>query len=233
MAIFMRILAIDTSCGAASAAVVDGLSRQTLARLSRPMAQGHAEALGPIVERVMGEADGGFASIDAIAVGVGPGSFTGIRIGLAMARAIALTLEVPIIGVSTLVAFAAPLLEHPRPGVIVSAIDAKHGGVYFQAFESSGRPLFAARAASLREAVRAIGAGPARLAGDGAEAFALEARRAGLVCDASGAAAYPDIVAIARVALASNPGDCPPRPLYVKPPDARPTTGDPIARVEG
>jgi tRNA threonylcarbamoyl adenosine modification protein YeaZ len=228
----MRILAIDTSCGAASAAVVDGLSRRTLARLSEPMAHGHAEALGPIVERVMREADGGFASLDAIAVGVGPGSFTGIRIGLAMARAIALTLEVPIIGVSTLVAFAAPLLERPRPGVIVSVIDAKRGGVYFQAFESTGRPLFAPRAASPRDAVKAIGAGPARLAGDGAEAFALEARRAALACDASGAAVYPDIVAIARVALASDPGDCPPSPLYVKPPDARPTTGGAIARVE-
>jgi tRNA threonylcarbamoyl adenosine modification protein YeaZ len=229
----MRILAIDTSCGAASAAVVDGPSRRTLARLSEPMAHGHAEALGPIVERVMREAGGGFASIGAIAVGVGPGSFTGIRIGLAMARAIALALEVPIIGVSTLVAFAAPLLEQPRPGVIVSAIDAKHGGVYFQAFESSGRPRFAPRAASLRDAVRLIGAGPARLAGDGAEALAQEARRAGLACDVSGAAAYPDIVAIARVALASNPADCPPTPLYVKLPDARPTSGGAIARVDG
>jgi tRNA threonylcarbamoyl adenosine modification protein YeaZ len=233
MAISMRILAIDTSCGAASAAVVDGLTRQPLTRLSEPMAHGHAEALGPIVERVTREADGGFASIGAIAVGVGPGSFTGIRIGLSMARAIALTLEVPIIGVSTLVAFAAPLLELPRSGVIVAAIDAKHGAVYFQAFESSGRPLFAPRAASPREAVRSVGAGPARLTGDGAAAFALEARRAGLPCDSSAAAAYPDIVAIARVALASSPDECPPRPLYVKPPDARPKAVGAVARVDG
>ncbi len=229
----MRILAIDTSCGAASAAVVDGLSRQPLARRSEPMAHGHAEALGPIVERLMREVDGGFASIGAIAVAVGPGSFTGIRIGLAMARAMALTLEVPIVGVSTLVAFAAPLLDDPRPGVIVSAIDAKHGGVYFQAFESNGRPLFAPRVDSVREAVRAVGAGPVRVAGDGAPAFALEAQRYALACDASGAAAYPDIVAIARIGLASNPRDCPPRPLYVKPPDAKPTNAAAIARVEG
>jgi len=229
----MRILSIDTSCGAASAAIVDGLTRQPLARRSEAMAHGHAEALGPIVESVMLELDGGFASIDAIAVAVGPGSFTGIRIGLAMARAMALTIEVPIVGVSTLVAFAAPLLDEPRSSVIVSAIDAKHGGVYFQAFESSGRPLFAPRVANLREAVRAIGGGPVRMAGNGAEAIALEAQRAGLACDASGAAAYPDIVAIARIGLASDPSDWPPRPLYVKPPDAKPTNAEAFARVEG
>ncbi len=229
----MRILAIDTSCGAASAAVFDGSTRQPLASRVEPMAHGHAEALAPIVESVMREVEGGFASIEAIAVAVGPGSFTGIRIGLAMARAMALTLDVPIIGVSTLVAFAAPLLDDPCPGVIVSAIDAKHGSVYLQAFEPSGRPLLAPRIASLRDAVRAIGAGPARVAGDGAEALALEAQRAGLACDASGAAAYPDIVAIARIALASDPETCPPRPLYVKPPDAKPTNADAIARFEG
>ncbi|MGD0639891.1 MAG: tRNA (adenosine(37)-N6)-threonylcarbamoyltransferase complex dimerization subunit type 1 TsaB [Roseiarcus sp.] len=229
----MRILSIDTSCGAASAAVVDAASRQALAFRSEPMTRGHAEALGPIVESVMRAADDGFASLGAIAVAVGPGSFTGIRIGLAMARAMALTLEIPVIGVSTLVAFAAPFLDEARPGVIVSAIDAKHGSVYFQAFESSGRPLFAPRIASLRDAVKAIGAGPVRVAGDAAEAFALEARRAGLPCDSFVAAAYPDVVAIARIGLVSDPGESAPRPLYVKPPDAKPTAGDAIARAEG
>jgi tRNA threonylcarbamoyl adenosine modification protein YeaZ len=228
----MRILSIDTSCGAASAAVVDAASRQALAFRSEPMTRGHAEALGPIVESVMRAADDGFASLGAIAVAVGPGSFTGIRIGLAMARAMALTLEVPIVGVSTLVAFAAPLIDEQRPGVVVSAIDARHGAVYFQAFEASGRPLFEPRIASLRDAIRAIGAGPARMAGNAAGALALEGSRAGLACDAS-AAAYPDVVAIARIGLASNPRDCPPRPLYVKPPDAKPTSADAIARVEG
>jgi tRNA threonylcarbamoyladenosine biosynthesis protein TsaB len=229
----MRILAIDTSCGAASAAVVDGPSLQALARRSAPMTQGHAEALGPMVKDVMAEIEGGFPSIGAVAVAVGPGSFTGIRIGLAMARAIGLTLGVPVVGVSTLVAFAAPLLDEAVPGVIVSAIDARHGGVYFQVFESSGRPLFEPRVAILRDAARAIGAGPARLAGDAAAALAAEGQRAGLVCDASGAADYPDIAAIARIGLAANPADWPPRPLYVKPPDAKPASGVAIQRREG
>ena len=71
------------------------------------------------------------------------------------------------------------------------------------------------------------------MAGNAAEALAIEGQRAALACDASGAAAYPDIVAIARIGLASDPRECPPRPLYVKPPDAKPTNADAIARVEG
>ena len=229
----MRILAIDTSCGAASVAVFEGATRETLASGVMPMRLGHAEALAPLAERVMADVDGGFPSLDAIAATIGPGSFTGIRIGLALARAFGVALDKPVIGVSTLVAFAAPLLADARPTIIVSAIDAKHGSVYFQAFESSGRPLFAPRIASLRDAVKAIGAGPVRVAGDAAEAFALEARRAGLPCDSFVAAAYPDVVAIARIGLVSDPGESAPRPLYVKPPDAKPTAGDAIARAEG
>ena len=231
MATAMRILAIDSSCGVASAAVVDGLSRLPLATRSEPMAHGHAEALGPIVEWTIGQVDGGFSSLGAIAVAVGPGSFTGIRVGLAMARALALTLELPIVGVSTLAAFAAPLFERPRPGVVVAAIDAKHGGVYLQAFESSGAPLFAPRLVSLREAAQTIGPGPARIAGDCAEALANEGRRAGRAYECV-AARYPDIVAIARIGLASDPRDCPPRPLYVKPPDARPRVVEAIANAK-
>jgi len=229
----MRILAIDTSCGAASVAVFDGASRETLASRVRPMRQGHAEALAPMVEAAMSEVDGGFASLDLIAATIGPGSFTGIRIGLAMARAFAVALDKPAIGVSTLVAFAAPLLAEPKPGIIVSAIDARHGAVYYQAYEASGRPLFAPRAGPAAEAVRVVGAGPARFAGDdAAESLAAEAKRAGLSCEAA-VSAYPDIVAVARIGLSADPAASPPRPLYVKPPDAKPATGQAIARRNG
>jgi tRNA threonylcarbamoyl adenosine modification protein YeaZ len=225
----MRILAIDTSCGAASVAAFDGATRETLASGIMPMRRGHAEALAPLAQSVMAEVDGGFASLDAFAATIGPGSFTGIRIGLALARAFGVALGKPVIGVSTLVAFAAPLLADARPGIIVSAIDARHGAVYFQTFEASGRPLFAPRVGAPLEAIRSVGAGPARLAGDATEILAAEARRAGLPCEAY-PAAYPDIVAIARIALASDPAANPPRPLYLKPPDAKPAAGEAIAR---
>jgi tRNA threonylcarbamoyl adenosine modification protein YeaZ len=177
----------------------------------------------------MGEVEGGFASLDAIAATIGPGSFTGIRIGLAFARAVGVALDKPVIGVSSLVAYAAPLLADGRPGLIVAAIDARHGAVYHQAYEASGRPLSAPRAGTPLEAIRAVGAGPARFAGDAAEILAAEARRAGLPHEAF-PAAYPDIAAVARIALAADPATSPPRPLYVKPPDAKPAAGEAIPR---
>ena len=227
----MRILAIDTSCGAASVAVVEAGRIEPLAVVSRAMARGHAEALAPMVEEAAESVEGGLASIGRIAVTVGPGSFTGIRVGLALARAMALALGVPVVGVSTLVAFAAPLLSEPRPGVIAAAIDARHGSVYFQLFESSGRPLGPPRCDTLRECVRGVGAGPALLAGDAVELVAAEAHRTGLPYELAAAAAAPDIVAVARLGLALDPAQNPARPLYVKPPDARPNPAEPIART--
>jgi tRNA threonylcarbamoyladenosine biosynthesis protein TsaB len=227
----MRILAVDTSCGAASVAVVESGFAEPLAVLSRPMARGHAEALAPMVEEAMRGVDGGFASLGRIAVATGPGSFTGIRVGLAMARAMGLALAIPVVGVSTLAAFAAPLLSQPRAGIIAAAIDARHGSVYFQLFEPSGRPLGPPRCDTARECVRAIGAGPAWLAGDAAAIVANEAHRAGLPYDLDASRDAPDIVALAWMGLALDPSISPARPIYVKPPDARPNPAEPIARA--
>ena len=227
----MRILAIDTSCGAASVAVADGARLEPLAAISRPMARGHAEALAPMVEEAMRGVDGGFASLTRIAVAIGPGSFTGIRVGLAMARAMGVALAIPVVGVSTLAAFAAPLLSEPRSGIIAATIDARHGAVYFQLFEANGRPLGPPRCDSPRECVRAIGAGPAWFAGDAAALVASEAQRAGLPYDLDTARAAPDIVALAWMGLAVDPAISPARPVYVKPPDARPNAAEPIARA--
>lgn len=229
----MRILAIDTSCGAASVAVVESGVTEPLAALSRLMARGHAEALAPMVEEAMRGVEGGFSSLDRIAVTTGPGSFTGIRVGLAMARAMGAVLAIPVVGVSTLAAFAAPLLSEPRPGIIAAAIDARHGSAFFQLFEASGRPLGPPRCEAVRECVRGIGAGPALLAGNAAAAMANEAHRAGLPYDLSAATDVPDIVAVARMGLALDPGVNPARPLYVKPPDAHPNPTEPIPRAPG
>jgi tRNA threonylcarbamoyladenosine biosynthesis protein TsaB len=227
----MRILAIDTSCGAASVVVVESGRTGPLAVISRPMARGHAEALPLMVEEAMRGIEDGFPSLSRIAVAMGPGSFTGIRVGLAMARAMGVALACPVVGVSTLAAFAAPLLSEPRTGVIAATIDARHGSVYFQLFETSGRPLGPPRCDTPRECVRAIGAGPAWFAGDAAALVASEAQRFGLPYDLDAARIAPDIVALARIGLAVDPAKSPARPVYVKPPDARPNAAEPIARA--
>ena len=219
----MRVLAIDTSCGACSVAVWDAAQREMLASESLVMAQGHAEALAPMVQRVTQKVEGGVDGLGRIAVCIGPGSFTGIRIGLAMARAMGLALPAPVVGVSALVAFAAPLLVDPTPGVIASVIDARHGQVYFQLFESSGRPMRGARVARLKDVVRAIGGAAARAVGNAAELLAEEGRRSGCEIDASAGSQAPDIGAIAQLGAVADPATSPPRPLYIKAPDAQPS----------
>jgi tRNA threonylcarbamoyl adenosine modification protein YeaZ len=227
----MRILAIDTSCGAASACVLDGGAAEPLAHETLPMERGHAEALAPLVQRVMSGVEGGFASIDRIAATVGPGSFTGIRIGLATARAIGLALSAPVVGVSTLVAFAGPLLFDPKPGVIAATIDARHGWVYLQLLDATGRPVLAARVVTLRDAIRLVGSGPVRVVGSAAPLIAAGATRVGVTAEVVGNVAYPDILAVAQLGLVADPGESPPRPLYLKAPDAQPAENVAIARA--
>ena len=157
----MRILAIDTALGACSACVLDTDDMaQPLALEQIAMERGHAEALMPLIERVMNVVEGGFSSLDRVAVTVGPGSYTGLRVGVSAARAIALAANIPAVGVTTLAACAAPLVGREPGRVIAAALDAKHGQVWFQAMNSEGRQIVALRQVSYRDAARAIGAGP-------------------------------------------------------------------------
>lgn len=218
----MRILAIDTALPAVSACVLDLDSAEPLARETLPMERGHAEALLPLIERVMASAGGGFSSLQRVAVTVGPGSFTGIRIGLAAGQAIALAARAQIVGVSTLAALAAPLILEPFDGVVAAAIDARHGQVYVTAFGPDGQTLLSPRRAGAHEALRALGVGPLRLVGSGAQLLASEARASGLKAEIVSTAAAPDIALVARLGLAASPETAPARPLYLKAPDARP-----------
>src|SRR6266702_2576551 len=150
----MRILAIDTALPAVSVCVLDAGATSAVASESAAMEKGHAEALMPMIARVMSKVEGGFASIDRIAVTVGPGSFTGIRIGVAAARGIALARGVDAVGVSTLAAFAAPLLAGESAGIVATAIDARHAHVFFAAYGPGGRVLTSPRILPLRDACR-------------------------------------------------------------------------------
>lgn len=218
----MRILAIDTALPAISACVLDE-SGDVLSVETMALERGHAEALLPLIDRVIARVEGGFASLGRVAVTVGPGSFTGLRVGIAAARAIGLACKVPVVGVSTLAALAAPLILEQEPGLVAVAIDARHGNVYFAAFGPDGRAASAPRVLPPREAVRSLGAGPVRIAGPAAAMLAAEAGSAGPEIEFEPEHTGLDIIFVARLGLLADPALTPPRPLYLKAPDVRAT----------
>ncbi len=227
-----KILAIDTALNAASACVYEEGAAAPESSETILMQRGHAEALLPLVDRVMAQAQGGFAALGRIAVTVGPGSFTGLRVGIAAARAIGIACNVPVVGVSTLAALAAPLIVAQKPGLVAAAIDAGHGNVYFAAFGADGRAIVSPRVAPVRDAVRLLGAGPIRMAGSGAPMLAIEAWSAHLAAEVVGEVGIPDIGFVARLGLLADPATAPARPLYLKAPDIKPQEAShvPLAR---
>jgi tRNA threonylcarbamoyl adenosine modification protein YeaZ len=214
----MRVLAIDTSLPAVSVCIYDSGAQQAVVRETSPMQKGHAEALMPMIERVA-RLGGGFASLGRVAVTVGPGSFTGIRIGVAAARGIALACEVEAVGVSTLAALATPLLFSEDERIVVAAIDASHGNVFLSAYNSNGRVLTSPRLISLSDACRLLAAGSVIATGSGAENLRETARALGKEIMVDEREAWPDIVAVAKLGAVADPQTAPARPVYLKAPD--------------
>jgi len=206
------ILALDTCLGACSVAITD--AGRVLATRSEPMTRGHQERLAPMAAEAAGEAKVPFRALDRIAVTVGPGSFTGLRVGLAFAKGVALALRRPCVGVGTLAALAA---SADLPGVTVALIGAGRGAVYIQAFDR-GLALMAPDRLPIETAaarLAEIGAGrEMMLVGPGAALLAGIFPRAPTL-----ALAAPSPEAVSRLASASP--EVPPRPLYLRPPDAK------------
>ena len=218
----MRVLAIDTALAACSAAIFDTEHGHIVASESEPMVRGHAEALMPLVQRVVNAAHLAFPAIDRIAVTTGPGSFTGLRVGIAAARGIALAAGKPAVGVTTLSAYAAPHMAADDSIPVVAVIDARHSQVYLQQFSPGGRTLTAPRFATLREAAHAAGQKSACIVGSAAQAVAeaLSPTEAPpLMVDARSA---PDIAWVARMGAVVPESDVPPAPLYLRAADAQP-----------
>lgn len=203
----MIVLAIDTCLFACSAAVVrDGV---VLASRIEPMSRGHQERLAPLVAEVMAEAGLGFDQLDRIAVTVGPGSFTGLRVGLAFAKGLSAALGVPAIGIGSLEALA-----QPHAGRVFAVLDAKRGQVYLQAF-ADGAAVSAPDALPIETAAaRVAELAPDVLVGTGAALLADMRPSAKVI-----ASDHADPAAIA--ALAATRAPIPPRPLYLRAPDAK------------
>jgi tRNA threonylcarbamoyl adenosine modification protein YeaZ len=225
-----RLLAVDTALGACSVAVFDQDQDRALAVHSVELARGHAEALLPMVDRVMRETGTAFDSVSRFVTTVGPGSFTGLRVGIAAARGFALACHKPAVGVSTLAAFCAPFLMAKDAIPAVACIDALHNNIYFQMIGAGGRMLVSPRIGSLEEAIRVIAIGPVRLVGPGANLLASRWPPDAQVPVLVDPKPAPDIVWVARIGSTANPETARPRPLYLKAPDAQPQTAHRLPR---
>ncbi len=215
----MRVLALDTALARVAACVLDEAAEEPLAQESLELQRGHAEALIPLLDRVVGRVEGGLPTIGRVAVTVGPGSFTGIRVGIAAAKAIALARAIPVVGVSTLSAFAAPLILAGVDGVVAAAMPARGRQVFLAAFAQGGRPLFEPRVTDPHGARRSLGEGPLHLIGPAAAALCDDALRDPAVSTCL-VTPLPDMAFVARLGLVADARTAPPEPLYIAAPYA-------------
>lgn len=214
------LLALDCSAGACSVAVADGGKSRAFEHLD--LARGHAEVLMPMIERVLNEAGCTARDLDAVAATVGPGSFTGLRIGLAAARGLALAVGARTIPVTSLEAIARAAGDSGLP--LLVGLDTKRGDFYVQWFDPSGRSM---GEPTIMEAVNAVRAAPHRMfrvAGDGADPLAAAAMAEDRRADVVASCRVPDarfVAALADMRLATG-GEGPLRPLYLRAPAVNP-----------
>jgi tRNA threonylcarbamoyl adenosine modification protein YeaZ len=216
----MNLLAIDTALEACSVGVAAG--GRPPVTFSELIGRGHAERLFPRVAAAMSEAGLAFADLDRIAVTVGPGSFTGLRVGIAAARGFALAAGRPAVGIGTLAVIAATARRLAGDVPVLALLDARRGEAYGQAFAADGSPLSPPEAAPpghfaalLRPAMVLCGSGAALLQSDAPVAHRL---------------AVPDIADLLALGRAAAAQSAPPRPLYLRPPDAKPQAHAAVAR---
>ncbi|WP_213286821.1 tRNA (adenosine(37)-N6)-threonylcarbamoyltransferase complex dimerization subunit type 1 TsaB [Bradyrhizobium sp. sGM-13] len=218
----MLILSIDTALDACAAAVLDTSAGGVIARESQAMKRGHAEALMPLIARVMKASGVTFAALDRVAATTGPGSFTGLRVGLSAARGVALAAGKPVVGVTTLTVFAAPIVSESSEHPVIAAIDARHDHVYFQVLGGDGSSLVKPKVAPIAEALDAARFGTPHLVGNAANILAERWPAGAPQPFKINQQAAPDIAWVAWLGAAVNPESSPARPYYLRAPDAKP-----------
>jgi tRNA threonylcarbamoyladenosine biosynthesis protein TsaB len=215
----MKILAIDTAASLCAACVFNAEADRELGRSVRDIGKGHAEVLMDVIGEALVAAGVSYADLGAIAVAVGPGSFTGIRVGVSVARALALAERIPAAGVSTLEALAFEARGSFGEKPVLSAIEGGRDGIYAAIYDGFGKIIYAPVVTDL-ETLAGLAADAAVVAGTAARRVADAAPANGLLIGPEGATA--DIAAYARIALAKGFAGGKPRPLYLRAPDAKP-----------
>lgn len=216
------ILALDTAGASCSVAVWMGDAIR--AQGGADMARGQSERLVPMIEEVMAEAGLDYGEVDIIAVTLGPGGFTGVRIGLAAAQGLAIALALPLVGVSNFEALAASVPEVPPGSHLVAAIDSKRAEVFVQVFrppEPGSVVVARGPGAAILEGDLAgiLPSGPLLLVGDGATRAATALRAAGreaVLAPAPGSCIAAFAARVAAVRPPPDNGPDLPRPIYLR-----------------
>ncbi len=225
----MIVLAVDCAASLCAACVYDAAAGRELGRHVLDLGTGHAERLMAVIAGALEEAGKAYDDLDRIAVSVGPGSFTGVRVGVSAARGLALALKIPAVGITTLEALAAEALAAYPGRQVLAALDAGRGEIHAALYDEALRPRHGPAAATLEEMAAMAGEKRPVLAGTAAGAIA---DAAGGGFDKGPLAATADIAVYARLA-ASRPAGEKPRPLYLREADARPQAGFVLPRAAG
>lgn len=211
-------LAFDTSAEACSAALLR--NGAVLAEEWKRMARGHAEALIPMVDRVVQAADESLSAVEIVGVVAGPGSFTGLRAGIAAARGFALASGARAVGVSAFEAVALRALEDTgRRASILCVLETRRSDYFAQDFGVDGKALTAASVMTSGELRQRLSQGECLLAGNAARRLLSELPRAGFaLAPGDGLPVAADVARLADRAGENAPG---PEPLYLRAPEAR------------
>ncbi len=196
----MLILSIDTSSADLSVALVN--ENGSLGLVEENMLRGQGEALIPYIQSMMQQAGLPMNAVEGVAVAVGPGSFTGVRVGLSTARGIGLALDIPVYGVTNLEAAAAGLNEP-----VTVTLDTKRGDYYTQQFDKNGKAIGEPSIQSADDLKQQL---PFTAIGDGAMKLAEE-----IGCDVA-MKPQSSAISIAQIALSRLDNPLPAEPLYLR-----------------
>ncbi|TPM92848.1 tRNA (adenosine(37)-N6)-threonylcarbamoyltransferase complex dimerization subunit type 1 TsaB [Mesorhizobium sp. B2-1-3A] len=224
----MKVLAIDCAASLCAACVYDAAAGRELGRAVLDLGKGHAEHLMAVIAEALKAGATDYPGLGAIAVSVGPGSFTGLRVGVSTARGLALALKIPAIGVTTLEALAAEAAAAFPGRAVLAALDAGREEIHAALYDKMSVLTYGPAVTKLPEATALAMENLAVLAGTAAVQIAASAGR---VSDIGPRTATADIVTYARLAAAKGEGERP-KPLYLRGADAKPQAGFILSRQQ-
>jgi tRNA threonylcarbamoyl adenosine modification protein YeaZ len=223
----MIVLAIDCAASLCAACVYDAVAQKELGRNVLDLGKGHAEHLMAVIADALNASGVGYVDLDAIAVSTGPGSFTGVRVGVSTARGLALALKITAIGVTTLEALAVQAREKFPGRAVLVALDGGREEIHAALYDEAAILRYGPAVSTLAEMVEMASTNMPVLAGTVGGKIAAAATG---VFDFGPDGATADIAVYARLAATKGAGEKP-HPLYLRAADAKPQAGFVLPRI--